>query len=203
MFNPNKPTEIVFPHFINTTTLDGIAYNATKLTPGGQKSIGAFGLTTNNFLGGKCLKMGFIKELGFYGCLNKYDQDMMQLCGFYLDDPDTVTPYGKMVIEKALSNNTIKYVRYDELPKTEIDEKYLKLVQDEAKEHGIAPHVINGAAVETLESLIKAAKFEQALERKQQAEAEKFADKTSGDADDLITKSAVKRTTTTKVSVKK
>jgi hypothetical protein len=63
MFNPHNSKEIVFPHVIPTTILDGKQYSFNNVN-GAIKPIGYFGLTTNTFLGGQCKIMGFINELG-------------------------------------------------------------------------------------------------------------------------------------------
>jgi len=169
MYNPKNPKEIVFPHIIPVKTLNGKTYTWNDCN-GGAKSIGAFGFTTNNFLGGNCTKMGFIPELGFYGCLNKSDTKNITLCAFYADNPETITPLGKAALENLFQANTIRYVLYDKLPKTKIDYQKLAEAQKEAAEYGISDSVIRGAQIDTLKSLIKAAKFE-----KEQEEATKKA----------------------------
>lgn len=173
MYNPKNPKEIVFPHIIPGRTLNGKTYTWNDCN-GGAKSIGAFGFTTNNFLGGQCTKMGFIRELGFYGCLNKNDPKNITLCAFYADNPDVITPLGKVALENLFATNTIRYILYDNLPKTKVDFEKLAEVQEEAADWGISDAIIRQASIDSLKSLIKAAKFEklQEDETRKAAEAE-------------------------------
>lgn len=161
MFNPNNLNEICFPHIISGDILGGKQYVWNNCL-GGAKPIGAFGFTTNTFMGGQCLILGFIKELGFWGCQDKINRGKLR--AFYIDDPDIVTEYGKQMIQKAFPTKTILYIKYDKLPKTKIDKERLKKAQEDAEKEGIEPHIVNRASAETLESLIKARQFEKAQE---------------------------------------
>lgn len=165
MLNPHNNKEIVFPHIIYGSTLDGKHYDWNNVN-GGVKSIGAFGLTSNTFFGGRSVLLGYITELGFWGCQDKNHKE--NLIGFYLADPDTVTVLGRTMIKKAFPMYTVKYMKYTDIPVTKVDIARLERARREYLELGGSPQVVDHAAVETLESLIKAKKFE--WEQAQKAE---------------------------------
>jgi hypothetical protein len=161
MINPNNLNEICFPHIVPGDTLGGIRYVWNNCN-GGAKPIGAFGFTTNTFMGGQCLILGFIKELGIWGCQDKTNRGILR--AFYLDDPDIITEYGKQMIQQALPTKTILYIKYDKLPKTKVDKDRLTKAQKDAEIEGIEPHIVSRASAETLESLIKARRYEKQQE---------------------------------------
>jgi hypothetical protein len=182
MFNPHNSKEIVFPHVIPTTILDGKQYSFNNVN-GAIKPIGYFGLTTNTFLGGQCKIMGFINELGFWGCQDKHE--IGKLRAFYLHDPSTVTEYGKQMIQKAFPTNTIQYISYDDIPVTKRDVKRQEKAEKEAQQHGISPKLIDKKAVETLETLIDTVVYEENHEKQQE--------RSSPTANELLKKSVRRR----------
>ena len=184
MFNPMKKNEIVFPHFIPTTNLIGVQYSWQNVV-GGAKMIGSFGLTTNTFLGGQCIKMGFVPSLGFWGCLDKHNEAKGTFIGFYLSNPDEITEYGKEVLANVLPDNTIGYVLYDDLPHDKTEQKKIIKMQKQAELHGISPTIINSDSVNTLATLLEAAIAEEKLEKE--------AIKPRNIANDLIKKSTEQR----------
>jgi hypothetical protein len=157
--NDVKDKSIVyFPHFLPTPILAGVKYTFNNVN-GGVKPIGAFGFISNNCLGGQCLIFGLIKELGFWGCQDRHKRD--ELRAFYLEDPEMVTELGKQLIAKTYPDMKLQYEKYEN--RTITDEKKEVLKKDAAK-FGYTPDLIDNARVETLETMIKAAKFEKKQE---------------------------------------
>ena len=163
MFNPNNQNEIVFPHIIVGNRLGGSTYTWNNVNAG-VKAIGAFGFTSNNFLGGQCKIMGFIRELGLWACQDKTDH--VKIRAFYMSEPSEVTPLGRKVIAEVFPAKHIAYVRFEDIPKTPEDFKLKAELQKRATELGYSPQRIDGAAVETLRSLIKVAEYDKEQELK-------------------------------------
>ena len=189
MYNPNNSKEIVFPHFIPTAKFGDKTYTWNDAN-GGAKLITDMGFIKHQCLGGRCDKMGFVKELGLWACLDKFDKKMNKVFAFYMFDPDEVTDKGKDFITEAFPKHVIVYVKYnsmDEIPKEKIvDTQKLEKLKADALKLGVNPDAVSGASVETVESLITAKKFDIAEEKKQ-AKAEASASKP---------KTAIRRTAT-------
>ena len=166
MINPKNPKQIVFPHTISGAILNGKLYKWNDVNSG-AKPIGAFGLTTNTFWGGRVNMLGFIKELGFWVCLDKHDPNKQKVLGFYLANPDEVTELGKVIIQGVFPQNEIIYMDIDDLPASVEDMSERRKVEQEAMDIGVLgsnfKH-ISKASVGTLKSLIDAARYEQKLE---------------------------------------
>ena len=127
--------------------------------------------------------MGFIKELGLWACLDKFDKKMNKVFAFYMFEPDEVTDKGKDFITEVFPKHEIVYVKYnslDDIPKEKIvDTKKLEKLKAEALKLGVNPDAVNGASIESIESMIKAKKFDIAEEKKQaKAEAQVSKPKT-------------------------
>jgi len=121
-------------------------------------------------MGGRCEKMGFVEELGLWACLDKFDKKMNKVFAFYMFDPDEVTDKGKDFITEVFPKHDIVYVKYnslDDIPKTKIvDTAKLEKLKAEALKLDVNPDALSGASIETVESFIKAKKFEIAEEKK-------------------------------------
>jgi hypothetical protein len=160
MYHPFNHKVIVFPHLVYGNQIDGVTYDWNCCN--GAKSIGSFGLTSNQFFGGRSVMLGFIKELGIWGCQDKHH--MESLIGFYLYDPEEVTAKGKKLIEKMIPNYTVQFVKYEDVKLSDEETKELlerfRSVKQEAKDLGYSVQVIEHADVNTLEGLIKAKRFE-------------------------------------------
>jgi len=164
MYNPNNAKEIVFPLTFGCSSWPGKPYIWNNVN-GGAKPIGAFGYTTNQFLGGRCIKLGFILELGFYGCQDKNHQEgTSKLVGFHAEDPSLITPLGKQMIEQMFPNNTIRYERYDRIKKEAVDPAVKAKVVEQAREIGVPEQALKVSHVDTLADLVKVAKYEKAQE---------------------------------------
>lgn len=163
MLNPSNPKEIVFPHHFPYTELGGKRYTWDDVD-GGAVMVDKMGYKKKNFMGGRCIRFGLIKELGFYGCLDHFDKNHKRLCGFYMHDPSQVTKLGKEVLKQALPQYTIKYMTYDHLPKQKEDTERKEALVAKAKEMGIPENAVKDARSESIESLIKAKEFDLANE---------------------------------------
>lgn len=199
MINPKNPNQIAFPHTIPTATINGKTYKWNDVN-GGAKPIGAFGLTTNTFWGGRVNMLGFIKELGFWACLDKHDPARQKVLGFYLANPDEITELGKVIIQGIFPQNEIIYMDIDDLPATVEDMAERRKLNQEAMDIGVLggnfKH-ISKASVGTLKSLIDAARYEQKLEiEKDIAEKKKaVAVEPVDTATDLIKQAKARRKT--------
>ena len=185
MYNPNNSKEIVFPHFIPTAKFGDKTYTWNDCNSGTKhaKLVTEMGFVKNQCMGGRCEKMGFVEELGLWACLDKFDKKMNKVFAFYMFDPDEVTDKGKDFITEAFPKHDIVYVKYksiDDIPKEKIvDTAKQDKLKAEATKIGVNPDAISGASIETLESLIKAKKFDIAEEKKQaKAEAQVAKQKT-------------------------
>jgi hypothetical protein len=169
MFNPNNPKEIVFPHFIPTAKFGDKVYTWNDCN-GGAKLVTEMGFVKHQCMGGRCDKMGFVKDLGLWACLDKFDKKMVKVFAFYMYDPDEVTDKGKQFITEVFPKHDIVYVKYkslDDIPKTKIvDTAKLEKLKAEALKLDVNPDALSGASIETVESFIKAKKFEIAEEKK-------------------------------------
>ena len=168
MYNPNNAKEIVFPLTFGIISWPGKQYIWNDVN-GGAKPIGAFGYTTNQFLGGRCIKLGFMPELGFYGCQDKNHQEgTSKLIGFHVEDPSVITEYGKSMIEQMFPNNTIRYERYESIKKVPVDPAIKAKAIEEARKIGVPEQALKVSHVDTLVDLVKVAKFEKAMEEAQE-----------------------------------
>lgn len=169
MYNPNNTKEIVFPHFLPTAKFGDKTYTWNDVT-GGAKLVTDMGFIKHQCLGGRCEKMGFVKELGLWACLDKFDKKMNKVFAFYMYEPNEVTEKGKDFITEVFPKHVVVYVKYkslDDIPKEKIvDTTKLEKLKAEANKLEVNPDAISGASIETLESLIKAKKFEIAEEKK-------------------------------------
>jgi hypothetical protein len=145
--------------------------------------------------------MGFIKELGFWGCLNKWDSEKTALCGFYLDNPKTVTEYGKKVLAERFQGKTLLYIMFDELPKEVVDEKELAVLRKKAVEMGVSIEAVANAKRESIENLIEAKEFDKKNEPKPKTSKPKIPKPVSDNPADDIIKKAVSRTKKVSASV--
>ena len=160
MLNPSNPKEVVFPHSFPAVPLGGKLYDWNDVT-GGAAPVEQFGFQKKNFMGGRCIKFGFITELGIYGCLDHFDKKHIRLCGFYIHDPKKITEKGKAVIEQAFPMYHFKYIDIAEVPqkKKESDTQRNKLVE-QARELGVSENAVKNAKVESIKSMIEAKKFD-------------------------------------------
>lgn len=163
MQHPYNKNEIVFPVIIPGNKLDGKIYTWNSCTAP-VKRIGEFGYTTNGFYGGRCVLLGFIPELGFWGCQEKSRNT--ELAGFLLQDPETLTDLGRELAQKAFPMQKLVFISIDDVPEKPKDPKRLAKAQEKAEKMGFTPQVVKGAQVETLESLIEAKLFEEEQEKK-------------------------------------
>jgi len=155
----NKQTnEITFPHIISGNILGGKVHNSGCIN-GGMKMITdkPFNLIKNRFFGGNCIRLGLIKEYGFYACPHIIDQK--KILGFYINDPDLVTDVGKKVIAQQYPNITINYITtscsvHRELTPDELERKKELIAQ--AIEKGIDAPKITDNTTEELEGLLQA-----------------------------------------------
>jgi len=179
MYNPNNAKEIVFSHFLPTAKFGDKVYTWNDVN-GGAKLVTEMGFVKHQCMGGRCDKMGFVKDLGLWACLDKFDKKMVKVFAFYMYDPDEVTDKGKQFITEVFPKHDIVYVKYkslDDIPKEKIvDTAKQDKLKAEATKIGVNPDAISGASIETLESLIKAKKFDIAEEKKQ-AKTEAVASK--------------------------
>lgn len=159
MLNPSNPKEIVFPHHLPYTALGGKMYTWNDVD-GGAVPVEKFGYQKKNYMGGRCIRFGFITELGFYGCLDHFDKQHTRLCGFYLHDPSQVTEKGKAVLEQALVKNTISYINFTDLPKQKEDTKKHEALVKKATKLGIPENAVVNAKNQSIESLITAKEFD-------------------------------------------
>jgi hypothetical protein len=196
MNHPKDKNRLVFPHLIPGDMLDGIKYVWNNVD-GGAKPIGAFGFVTNSFYGGLCDRMGFIKKLGFWGCLNKRDPLGQKILGFYLAKPDELTEYGKKVFREYYPNMVIEEILKDDIPVTVEDKELRRIAEKKAQEFGYGLAEIKTVSLESLQSLIKAAEFERLQEKKRKAEEEAAkaaaAEPEKPTADEIIKKAAVRK----------
>lgn len=199
MINPKNKNQIVFPHTIPTATINGKTYKWNDVN-GGAKPIGGFGLVTNSFWGGRVNILGFIKELGFWACLDKHDPARQKVLGFYLAKPEEVTELGKAVLQLVFSDYEINYIDIDDLPVTVEDKEERKRVMQEAMDIGVLggnfKH-ISMASVATLKSLIDAARYEQKLEIEKNIAKKKEEPVESVDASDIIKQAKARKKTAT------
>jgi hypothetical protein len=204
MLNPENMKEIVFPHTFGNYSWPGRQYVWNDVN-GGAKSIGAFGYITNHFLGGRCVKLGFITELGFFGCQDKnHPEGTAKLIGFHVEDPSLVTAMGKELLEGMYRSNTIRYIRYDNLKKKPVDMAERAKAEQEAREVGVPEPAIRLTHVETLKDLVRVAKFEQLQEEAvsapvKKAPARRPAAKKAGGADEAT--ALLKQAAKVKVSI--
>ena len=163
MINPSNVKEIVFPHFIPTPIFRGKRYEWNDVD-GGAELTEKKGFPKNKCLGGRCMRMGLVKSLGLWACQDKYDTiNHKRVFAFYMDKPEEVTDLGKEFIAEVFPDYTITYKRYDsveDIPKKKVDSAKLAKVKAEAIELGVKAQAIDGAKTESVESLIKAKKFE-------------------------------------------
>lgn len=116
--------------------------------------------TMNTFFGGNCKDLGFIKEYGFYACVQSVEKyqsgDNKAIIGFYIADGKQVTDAGKELLRERFPSAEILW---DELPPknpTEDDVARRNALLKEAMELGYAPESIPTRNLEELSGLVKA-----------------------------------------------
>jgi len=167
MINPKNKNQITFPHTIPTAILNGKTYVWNDVN-GGAKPIGAFGLLSNSFWGGRVNILGLVKELGFWAALDKNDPKRQKVLGFYLANPKDITELGKWIISEIFPGYEMLYIMHEDLPTITEDPEARKKLNKEAMDMGVLggdfKH-ISRASVGTLKSLIESAKYDQEMER--------------------------------------
>jgi len=172
MINPKNKKQLVFPMFIPTNTFNGKVHTWNDVNADGDKSvraIGAFGYETNQFLGGRCLMLGYFKEYGFWGCRDKIVPEKIR--AFYLPDPTLITELGKTVLAEVFPDNEILYIMFDEIPVEKVDVKNREKLEQEAVECNVLNgdyRLIGKSETETLQSLVKAARYEAVQEQREE-----------------------------------
>jgi hypothetical protein len=51
--------------------------------------------------------MGFVKELGLWACLDKFDKKMNKVFAFYMYEPNEVTDKGKTLLQKCFQSTLL------------------------------------------------------------------------------------------------
>lgn len=163
MYGRSK-NEIVFPDLIVGNCLGGIEHTM-KFKFAGMKPIGDFGYTTNNFYGGRCTEMLFIKEYGFYACKQKNEN---KIIGFYIHDPHIVTELGKKLIKEYYGSKTVIFANKGDLPVTKEDMKEREAAIKEAVAEGYDLDLISHMTALQIKDLIKVIRFEKSKAKAQE-----------------------------------
>jgi hypothetical protein len=106
MFKQKCQDELKFPLVIPGDVLDGKKYDWNDAN-GGAIQVSKLGFNSNNFMGGSCAIIGLIKELGFYGCLDKYDPKRLKFRAFYITDAEKVTEKGWEILSKLFPKKVV------------------------------------------------------------------------------------------------
>ena len=173
MYGRNK-NEIVFPDLLVGNFLGGQEHTM-NFKFAGMKPISSFGYTSsNNFFGGRCLQLFFIKEYGFYACKDKYKPIVI---GFYIHDPYIVTDLGKKLIQEYYPKKTVLFMRKEDLPVSDEDITEREELIQKAVALGYDRSNVSHSTSLQIKDLIRIIEYENkikesAVEQKQKSEVE-------------------------------
>lgn len=147
---------ITFPHIILGNKLQGIehTYNCVN---GGIKPIADFNLKTNKFFGGNVLRMGFVKEYGFYAC--PHFELSKLILGFYIHDPVTLTELGRRIIKEMYPGKEIVWEKVSPTVHRDMTPEELQRKRElieQAKERGVQESQISNSTIEELDGVLRA-----------------------------------------------
>lgn len=149
-----KPKTIYFPHVIPGKTLAGKEHTFNCIN-GGMRRVADLGLDPTTFYGGNALEIGMVKEYGFYAIPANETHEIL---GFYLYNPDTVTPLGKKVLKEHLAIDTLVYGYMEEVAALARDPKEMEALIKEYEQMGGRPSMVRHVHVKELRSMIDALK---------------------------------------------
>lgn len=153
MYNP-ETNELSFPLILHGNTLNGKVHTVNSIN-GGFKYLADLNLMRNKFYGGNVEKFGIITEYGFYACLHYEIRD--KVIGFYIDEPDKITPLGAEMIQSRYPNAKIVYKNVDPKPVvvlTAADIEKKKALVAKALDAGIKASEVTGTTADELDGLI-------------------------------------------------
>lgn len=149
-----KTMTITFPHVIPSNKLNNKDYTWNDVD-GGIKKIADFGLVRNQFFGGQVTIMGLISNLGIWACKH-YETN--RIVGFYVDDPNRVTEFGRKVLTNRFTDCDVVFEKTDTTPQgiTPEERKRRQELQTELIKYGVEPQMITHTTADGLEGLLKA-----------------------------------------------
>jgi hypothetical protein len=155
MYDP-KTNEILFPLILHGSTLGGKKHDYNSIN-GGFKQIADLNLIRNSFYGGNVVKLGFIREYGFFACPH-YEQEKT-IVGFYIHDPSLVTELGKKLIQERYPNAKVVYEQITVSAQRVMTQEEITKKRDltkKAVEHGATPDQVTSLTAEELDGFLKA-----------------------------------------------
>ena len=152
--------ELTFPHIIAGDTVNGKKHTFNSIN-GGIKMISdsPFHLIRDLFFGGSVIHLGLITEYGFYAC--PYYDSEIRIVGFYIHDPQFLTPLGKKIIEELYPSAKIYYTAVSVSPDrtfTPEELEHKKKLVEEIQNCSEPIQTVDGLNLEELEGLVKVVK---------------------------------------------
>jgi len=147
-----RTNEIYFPHLIPTNVLGEKVHKWSDVN-GGAKNIETLGLKANSFFGGRVSVLGLIKEYGMYACQQRESNNVI---GFYVHDPEQLTPLGKKLVKQYFDGIKVVFETYVEKAPTEAEKKKLAQVREKYREQGMPSELVDHSTVDELVALEKA-----------------------------------------------
>ena len=151
---------LYFPHLIPSNKLGGKEHGYNDIH-GGMKRVEDFknhkgeNYKRNSFFGGRVENLGFIKEYGFYACIDAMSPKK-SIIGFYVDDGTIVTKKGQALLEERFPSAEILWDGEPPEEPTEDDKARRQALIEEANEYGHAPQSLKRMPIEELQGLVQA-----------------------------------------------
>jgi hypothetical protein len=161
----------VFPGSPRPNILSGKEHTINSIN-GGYTKIEDFGFRINSFFGGNCLRVGMIKEYGFYAFPDRMEKQIM---GFFVGDGTKVTELGKKILKERFPDYKIVYGEYHPAPTVEDDPDERQRLIKEFQEAGGNPVMVRTASAEVLVDLIRALRSGESKRTMAEAEIPAFA----------------------------
>lgn len=100
-----KRNLIIYPHSIPTGILEGKQYTMNDID-GGFTKVVDLGIVPDSFFGGNVRRLGMITKLGFYACVDMFDN---RIRGFHIHDPKKVTALGRKIVNERFAGINIDW----------------------------------------------------------------------------------------------
>lgn len=161
---------LYFPHLVPGATLGGKEHVYNDIH-GGMKRVEDFknhkgeNYKKNSFFGGRVDNLGFIKDYGFYACIDSMSPKK-SIIGFYVDDGTIVTKKGQALLKKRFPSAEILWDGVPPEEPTPDDTARRQALIEEAREYGHSPQTLTRMPIEELQGLVQAWKSGKAEEAK-------------------------------------
>lgn len=150
---------IYFPGIINSATLGGRKFGYNDIKSGVMLKLADMNLDPNRFYGGRCDILGLVPEYGFYACI---EMEPKEVIGFYVSDPEKVTPRGQELIRAFYADREVSFLPKSERVMTKEERERRKELKLRAMEMSIETGLLDSYSADELEELIKQASLPRA-----------------------------------------